>query len=615
MVLVFFRSSFELDNADNAVSPASADRKNSVCPSGCVLRWGFCVFLENYVMYRKIIYLLVILSTCTLNAQWSQDPSEALNLPDIPHGYIVTTDSLGGAFVVGADWDFDLTYSRTYCTYIDRGGEAGWNNWIAFMPGIDLDRSLGSFVCSEPGYLIATLWAESRTDEDTLWEIRAQKVSLEGETMWPDSGVYVGDRRLRDELTFTGVIGAQSDGEGGLIILWLVKYYRAAGGGGDLILERQSLRAQRLSSEGESLWGDDGIEVISDVDGRDGIKGKTVSDGAGGVIMVYHKGGTQVRFIGGQRISSEGDILWGDSGVLYELNSYLFISDAVSDNRGGVIFSGQGVRDSLHQIRVFRLDQDGNQLWGDGNGLAVQEVYWRTGGVGASWLINATDSIFFIDWVENVPHPHVQAINLEGELLFDLPGVTICDADTRGHGVSRVSSESSAIYGWTGTRPNEEHGGGLYCQRLDADGNRMWADEGVMLFERRGMHISNVFTDCFGGAIFKINRYLQHINRDGELGIPLTIRGVDQPLAPGIIEYSLFPNPTNGATTIRFTTPSEKARQVTLFNLQGRLISQTLTPAGFISHPLDVSAYPSGSYILQIQSGAFETHRTLNIVK
>ena len=544
----------------------------------------------------------------TLNAQWSRDPGEALRLPDVPIGYSITTDSLGGVFVVGAEWD----YSRTSCTYVDGGGEFYWDRWVAFMPAVDIDRPLGPFVCPEPGYLIAVLWVEHHSNDDTLWEIRAQKLSIEGERVWPDSGVSVGNRRLREELVYTGVIGAESDGEGGLIILWVVKYYRAIGD--DRILERQSFRAQRLSSDGESLWGDNGVEVVPD----DSLSWhwKTVPDGEGGVIMVdYYQTSENDQFIGGQRISSDGDKLWGDSGVLYELNSYLIIGDAVSDNRGGVIFSGQGVRDSLQQIRVFRLDQDGNQLWGDGNGLVVQEVYWRTGGVGASWLHNASDSIFFINWMERVSHPYIQALDLSGRLLWNSPGVTICDSATVGLPVQGIGSMRSAIYGWLGSRPSEGIQSAFYCQRLDEQGNRLWADEGVLLFDRRGMSISNVITDNNGGAIFKIGRYLQLINREGELGLPLTIRSFDQPLAPGIIEYSLYPNPTNGVTTLTFLSPSITERQVMLFDLQGRSIFQVLIPSGVSSHPMDLSTYPSGSYILQILPGASDAHRTLNIIK
>jgi hypothetical protein len=572
-------------------------------------------------MKKPIFLSILIITFCMLLesvAQWSRDPGEALNLPDIPHGYIVTTDSLGGVFVIGADWDYELTYSRTYCTYLDRGGEYYWDRWVAFMPGVDFDRASGPFVCSEPGYLIAVLFVKHHTDEDTLWEIRAQKVSIEGETMWSDSGVSVSSRWLPENLVYTEMIGAESDGEGGLIILWTVKYYRDIGGG-NIILERQSFRAQRLSSDGEALWGDNGIEVVPDVNGRDAINGKVVSDGAGGVIMVYYQGGTESRVIGAQRISFEGERLWGDSGIHYELNSYLFIGDAVSDNHGGVIFSGKAAQDERWQVRVFRLDQDGDQLFGDGNGVVVKDVHYRDGMyLHYNWVTQASDSVFFMNWKgdgDEEPLSLVQAVNLEGELIWEWPGLIICDADTAGHTMRGVSSFNSVIYGWYGYRPSEERVSALYCQRLDEQGNRLWADEGVMLFDRRGMEITNILPDGYGGAIFKISRYLQHINRNGELGVTLTIRSLDQPLAPGIIEYSLFPNPTNGAATITFLTPSITERQVILFDLEGRMIFQDLIPSGVSSYPIDISAYPSGSYILQVLPGVSDSYRILNIIK
>ncbi|MBT7788431.1 MAG: T9SS type A sorting domain-containing protein [Calditrichaeota bacterium] len=567
--------------------------------------------------FTPAVLLLMFALTGIGWTQWSQDPSEALNLPDIPHGYVVTTDSLGGAFIIGTGED----YSRTYCTHINRGGELGWDRWVTFMPGVDIDRALGPYVCPEPGYLIAVLFAEHHNDEDTLWEIRAQKVSLEGELMWPDSGVSVSDTRLRDEVTYTDMIGAESDGEGGLIILWKEDSYRIVGGG-NRILERQSFRAQRLSSDGESLWGDNGVEVLPDVDGPANtheIGGKLVSDGAGGVIMVYHQGGTQVRIIGGQRISNDGEKLWGDTGVLYELNSYLFIGEAVPDNHGGVLFSGQAAQNERLQVRVSRLDQNGDLLFGDGNGVVVKDVHYRDGSyLKYNYLTQASDSIFFVNWNGNTdeePHSLVQAVNLTGDLVWDWPGLTVNDVDSICFTLTGVTSFQSVIYGWRAARPDSIRRGALYCQRIDMQGNRQWADEGVMLFDRRGWSVSNVITDCHGGAIFKISRYLQHINRDGELGIPLTIRGVDQPLAPGIIEYSLFPNPTNGATTISFLSPLVNNKQLMFFDLQGRLIFKGVIPAGVSSHPIDVSTYPSGSYILQMQTGAFDSQQMLNVVK
>ena len=558
-----------------------------------------------------LIVLLLVLAGHS-NAQWSQDPSEALRLPE-GYGGVLVSDSLGGVFIVGAEWD----YSRTYCTHLDGGGEHYWDEWVTLMPGVDIDRPLGPFVCTEPGNLITVLFAEHHRNEDTLWEIRAQKVNTEGELVWPDSGVSVSSTRLRDEVTYTNMIGAVGDGEGGLIILWATKYYRMLPSN-DRILERQSFRAQRLSPDGEDLWGDNGVEVVPD----DSLSWfwKTVPDGEGGVIMVdYYQTSESDLFIGGQHLSADGEKLWGDSGVLHELDSYLVIGDALSDNQGGVIFSGQAAQNERRQVRVFRLDQDGNQLFGDGNGVVVKDVHYRDGAyLHYNYVTQASDSVFFMNWdgdTDEEPHPLVQAINLAGDLVWDWPGLTVNDVDSIGFTLTGVTSFQSVIYGWRSARPDSIRRSALYCQRIDTEGNRLWADEGVMLFDRRRMSISNVITDCHGGAIFQIGRYLQLVNRDGELGVPLTIRSFDQPLAPGIIEYSLFPNPANGAVTLKFLSPYITDRQVLLFDLQGRSILKVPIPAGVSSHPMDVSAFSSGTYILQLQSGAFGSDQMLKIIK
>ena len=226
--------------------------------------------MSRFRNFIKISLWLCIIVTCTLNAQWSQDPGEALNLPDIPHGYILSTDSLGGVFIVGTGQD----YSRTYCTYIDRGGELGWDRWISLIPEVDIDYPTGVIVCPEPGYIVALQLTEHRTDEDTTSGFRAQKLDREGQRLWSDLGAPVSDMNLRLEyLGYLNVIGVVSDSEGGLIILWVMKYYRDVLG--NLILERQSIRAQRLSPDGESLWGNRGVEVIPDINGRYDIIGKT----------------------------------------------------------------------------------------------------------------------------------------------------------------------------------------------------------------------------------------------------------------------------------------------------------------------------------------------------
>lgn len=549
-----------------------------------------------------IAMLLLLCLFSSLVAQWSRDPSEALRLPEDYYGYQIVSDSLGGVFI--SAWGGNY---RTFCYYINPNGRPLWNEWVETAPLADFSNPTGYAVCPEPGILITISHSTWITEDgDTSWDLRAQKINVDGEFLWPDSGITVSDRRLRpDSLAQFGVFAVVTDGEGGMIVLWGIGYW-GEDESGQFRLLRISRFAQKVSVDGELLWEPDDNLIQHPAH-------QVVSDGEGGIIILsapYH----QSPYIKFQRISQDGEPLWGNAGLRLEL--HVVDINAVSDGFGGTVFGGQSTRDSLEQIKVFRLDQDGNQVWGDGNGVIIQEAYWRIGGVGDPRLIVATDSIFFINWSERVPHPFVQAIDLRGNLMWNSPGVTVCDADSIGFTLFGVTSYHTVIYGWRAARPDSIRRGAFYCQRVDTEGDRLWGNEGVMLFDRRGMDISDVVTDCFGGAIFQIGGlYLQHVNRDGELGVPLTIRSFDQPLAEGFIQYSLFPNPANNVIAIKLVFPTNKNVGATLFDLHGRPIFSVQIPAGVGAYPLDISTLPSGLYILQIRSDVFGQSKRLNIIK
>jgi len=556
-------------------------------------------------VFWSSLFLVVVFSVIVMG-QWSRDPSAALTLPEDYFGYQIVPDSLGGVFI--SAWD---GYYRAIYYYIDPNGFPRWNRWIDTAPLADFSQPADYIFCPEPGVIVTLGYSFWITEEgDTSWDLRAQKINTEGEFLWSDSGVVISDRRLRpDDWASFGVLEVVTDGEGGVIVIWRIDFYEQDEWG-SYVLVRTPRFAQRISADGELLWEPDSNLIQYPPH-------QIVSDGEGGFITLtapYN----QSPFMKYQRISHNGEPLWGDSGRRLELN--VVGVNAIPDGFGGMVFSGQSAVDDHYQVRVFRINADGDQLWGDGNGVVVKDVYYEQGRyLYNNWIMQASDSVFFVHWKgdgHEEPHPLIQAVTLNGELIWDWPGVTVCDADSIGHTMQGIGSVHSVIYGWTGYRPGNEYGHAFYCQRLDVDGNRLWQNEGITLFNRSGISISNVVTDCNGGAIFHIGGLnIQYINRNGELGVPLTIRSFDQPLAEGIIQYSLFPNPTNSVTALRFFSTSHQARRIMIFDLQGRLTFQDIIPSGAASHTLEVSSLPSGIYILQIQSVAFDAHQTLNIIK
>ena len=65
---------------------------------------------------------------------------------------------------------------------------------------------------------------------------------------------------------------------------------------------------------------------------------------------------------------------------------------------------------------------------------------------------------------------------------------------------------------------------------------------------------------------------------------------------------TIYPNPTKGLLTVKFTNmPQTAVSSVTLFDMQGRIITQQQSLSD--ENRLDISAQPTGTYIMQIAVG------------
>ena len=85
--------------------------------------------------------------------------------------------------------------------------------------------------------------------------------------------------------------------------------------------------------------------------------------------------------------------------------------------------------------------------------------------------------------------------------------------------------------------------------------------------------------------------------------------------------YSLspaYPNPFNPLTTIPFAIPEDCHINISIFNLQGRLVKELLnkfTPAGYHHIQWDGSSSASGTYIIKMESTNFSTTEHITLVK
>src|SRR5579862_1859613 len=260
-----------------------------------------------------------------------------------------------------------------------------------------------------------------------------------------------------------------SDSAGGYIVTW--QDYRN-GVDGDIY-------AQRVNSQGSTLWTLDGIAVCSI--GGDQLTPAMVSDGSGGAIITWQdnrSGHNNNPGVYAQRINSTGSTLWKTNGVVIS-TTYTGIGSVpniISDGAGGVIitmyYNGGSFGSYLYGQRV---NAQGSTLWMN-NGVPIfsgsnqgSPVIARDGSGGI--IVGWTDEGSYKIYVQRVSSTGSTLWSPNGNILSTLgyfPYVNSIASDTSGGAyITWISS-------WDNASPNQ-----LFCQRIDSQGSSLWATNGL----------------------------------------------------------------------------------------------------------------------------------------
>jgi hypothetical protein len=220
-----------------------------------------------------------------------------------------------------------------------------------------------------------------------------------------------------------------SDGSGGAIVVWhqwplgKIEF-------GTPIAEILDICAQRVDADGNILWQQNGVPLgISKGGGRSPHTPLVVSDGSGGAIIIWEDT-RQVMSIYAQRIDAEGNIRWQEGGtqVCYIKSHWSFAyRTAVSDGSGGaiIVLGYKEAETNEEGLLVQRIDAAGRTMWPDNGTLAS----------------TARNRI-------------AHAISDDG-----------C---------------GGVIVSWGAQQPLLKSKQS-YVQRIDAEGNRLWGDKGILL--------------------------------------------------------------------------------------------------------------------------------------
>ncbi len=184
------------------------------------------------------------------------------------------------------------------------------------------------------------IWTDRKPDAST--SLLAQHIGPQGQPLWDAAGLLIAPQ-LASAQDWSGL----ADGQGGLTLYWD---------------ERDGIHAQRFSPDGARRRPGNSVKMSSST----AIQPDAVPDADGGTLIVWREDlpvGRSVLLA--ERRDADGKPLWPRGGLRVSLRaSQQSNPRAVYDNVSGMIVAWRDEVNHASELRVQRIDFQGNRLWG-----------------------------------------------------------------------------------------------------------------------------------------------------------------------------------------------------------------------------------------------------------
>jgi len=350
------------------------------------------------------------------------------------------------------------------------------------------------------GAIIA--WEDFRNDPN-YQDIYAQKMSSTGAPQWAVNGTPI-----CDATSYQYQQQICGDGFGGAILVWM-----------DYRNSNMDIYAQRVNSEGNTLWTGNGIPIVNISLAQE--KPQLCSDGAGGAIIVWEDSRAGQKDIYAQRIKASGQVDWTINGILIcnKTGNQAF-PRLVSDGTHGAIMCWSDV-----DVYAQKVTAAGASQWG-ANGTVICNASNTqdtaelcsdgAGGAIIVWRDQRTDG----------GDMYAQRISSAGVVQWIANGVEICTVGNTQQEVQICSVDSGgAIMAWRDSRSGSSDD--IYAQRVTQNGDMAWIADGIEICNTTDEQIGvRICADGADGAImawsdqrFDIDGdiYAQRVSSSGKL--------------------------------------------------------------------------------------------------
>jgi hypothetical protein len=283
---------------------------------------------------------------------------------------------------------------------------------------------------------------------------------------------------------------------------------------------------QHLNPSGGNIFVANGVSACSATDSQSNPE--IATDGSKGMIVTWRdfRNGTDYH-IYAQRIDYIGNPIWAVDGIPICTAGYtVYDPRIVYDGMLGVVITWYDSRTGWRDIYAQRVGSSGSVEWAtDGVAVtatlsSVQEPAIVSDGLGGA----------FITWgdARNVEwNVYAQRLDIDGNALWAANGEKVC-TDTHGQLEPGITLDGTGgiLLAWRDARYGIHT---LFGQRLDPNGKAIWADEGVPASVSAEGHDDPVIvTDGEGGMLLawrsysggNYDLYGQRVERNGYWGYP-----------------------------------------------------------------------------------------------
>jgi len=365
-------------------------------------------------------------------------------------------------------------------------------------------------------------------------DMSIQRIDSNGNPLWGGNGL-----RVSSSIKSKHGPAIISDGVGGTIVLWIEDNNTMDYGD-------NNIRAQRISSAGELLWGSAGIDITQ---GGSVAEPVIIPDGSGGAIVGWYSVLDYKLYV--QRVSASGAFLWAQSGVRVSQSTNGQFDLAMADDGNGGAFM-VWTMGQWWSVYGQHINGDGVQLW-DPNGMRLSNGSTAyTDGYGANVISDGSGGAIFawhdlrnhLLYLEDnaINRNDIYAVRLNGAgvHLWDPVGVPVVSGFrampgriSPSGGPTRLNmlsdGQGGAIMAWHDLRNRETtvHGKwDIYAQRLNSAGEPVWAQDGIPVIAADGKQDApTIVADGDGGGLFawhddrsgNFDIFIQHLKANGSL--------------------------------------------------------------------------------------------------